>query len=59
MHMLLDHQIQDLLDHLHDEEDELLKRFDFTLEGRRLSKAESLQFIQFMKEQLNKKVGYN
>ncbi|CAG7617148.1 hypothetical protein PAESOLCIP111_01987 [Paenibacillus solanacearum] len=51
---MMEKDIANLIDILHLEEKEILERFRFTMEGRRLTKAEALRFIQFLRDELEK-----
>ncbi|CAG7647423.1 hypothetical protein ACFQI7_20170 [Paenibacillus allorhizosphaerae] len=52
---MMDKEITKLIDMLHLEEKEILERFRFTLEGKRLTKVEATRFIHFLREELGKK----
>ncbi|WP_141333842.1 MULTISPECIES: hypothetical protein [unclassified Paenibacillus] len=51
----VDMEVQQLVDMLHLDVEEILRQFHFTFEGKRLTEAESIRFIMYLREELEKK----
>lgn len=53
MHNIIDEEVQQLIDHLHLPEGQLLEMFTFTLSGNPLTEEEAKQFIRYLQLELS------
>ncbi|GGG04138.1 hypothetical protein [Paenibacillus abyssi] len=52
---ITDQKVQELVDMLHDEDEEILKKFKFTIDDQFMSETESISFIRFIRSELSKR----